>query len=91
MRLPLYVRPLTDAEREALTAGLRSSDAVTLRRCPILLASARGERPAAIARSLGCSDQTVRNTIPAAARPDPGRALLEKIRANVMGGWGDAA
>ena len=63
MRQPLFVRPLADAERAALTAGLRSPDAVTLRRCQILLASARGERPAAIARSLGCSDQTVRNVI----------------------------
>jgi hypothetical protein len=63
MRLPLFVRPLEDAEREALKAGLRSSDAFTVRRCQILLASARGERPAAIAASLGCSDQTVRNAI----------------------------
>jgi transposase len=54
---------LADAEREALTAGLRSPDAVSLRRCQVLLASARGARPAAIARSLGCSDQTVRNII----------------------------
>ena len=63
MRHPLLVRPLADAEREALTASLRSPDAVTLRRCQILLASARSERPAAIARSLGSSDQTVRNVI----------------------------
>lgn len=57
------MRPLTDAEREALKAGLRSSDAFTVRRCQIVLASARGERSAAIARSLGCTDQTVRNAI----------------------------
>ena len=45
------MRPLTDAEREALEAGLRSSDAFTLRRCQILLASARGERAPGSPRS----------------------------------------
>jgi transposase len=34
-----------------------------LRRGPILLASARGERAPVIARQLGCDDQTVRNVI----------------------------
>lgn len=34
-----------------------------LRRCQILLASARRERAPAIARLLGCDDQTVRNVI----------------------------
>ena len=63
MKPPLYVRPLTDDERDALKAGLRSSDAFTLRRSQILLASARGERPPAIAQHLGCASQTVRNTI----------------------------
>jgi transposase len=63
MQPPLYVRPLTDAERDALKAGLRSSDAFTLRRSQMLLASARGETPPTIARHLGCASQTVRNTI----------------------------
>src|SRR5215831_11471147 len=63
MRRPIFVRPLTDAEQQALTAGLRSSDAFVLRRCQILLASARGERAPAIAHHLGCDDQTVRNVI----------------------------
>jgi hypothetical protein len=76
MNLPLRVRPLLDAEHEALTAGLRSSDAFTVRRCQILLASARGERPAAIAHSLSCSDQTVRNVIHAFHRR--GLACLTK-------------
>src|SRR6266851_2695461 len=65
MRTPIFVRPLTDAEREALEAGLRSSEAFTLRRCQILLASARGERAPQIARHLGCNDQTVRNVLQA--------------------------
>ncbi len=34
------MRPLTDAERCAVKAGLRSSDAFTLRRCQIVPASA---------------------------------------------------
>jgi transposase len=59
MRTPIFVRPLTDAERQAVTAGLRSSDAFVLRRCQILLASARGERAPRIAAQLGCDDQTV--------------------------------
>jgi transposase len=63
MQAPLGVRPLTDAEREALEAGLRSSRAFTLRRAQILLASARGEHTPAIAAALGCSDQTVRDAI----------------------------
>src|SRR5712692_4068349 len=63
MKPPLYVRSLTDAEHDALKAALRSSDAFTLRRSQGLLASARGERPPAIAQHLGCASQTVRNTI----------------------------
>jgi transposase len=63
MQAPLFVRPPTDSERQALAAGLRSADAFTLRRCQMVLASARGERVPAIARSLGCGEQAVRNAI----------------------------
>jgi transposase len=63
MRVPIYVRPLTDAEREQVEAGLGAPEAFTLRRCQILLASARGEPPAQIARQVGCGDQTVRNAL----------------------------
>jgi transposase len=63
MKPPLYVRPLTLEERQALERGLHSSSAFTLRRCQILLASARGQRPAHIARQLGCATQSVRNAI----------------------------
>ena len=63
MRPPIFVRAPTDAERERLEAGLRSADAFVLRRCQILLASARGERAPAIARQFGCDDQTVREAI----------------------------
>jgi transposase len=54
---------LTGAERQQVEAGLRSADAFVLRRCQILLASARGERATVIARQLGCDDQTVREAI----------------------------
>ena len=63
MQTPLLVRPPTDAERQALEAGLRSSQAFTLRRAQILLASARGEHVPAIARALRCNEQTVRNAL----------------------------
>ena len=59
------VRPLTDDELQRLSAGLRSSSAFVLRRAQILLASARGQRPAAIAAAMGCSEQTARSAIAA--------------------------
>jgi transposase len=57
------VRPLTDAENTALQQGLRSPDSFTVRRCQILLASARGDHARLIAHALHCGDQTVRNAI----------------------------
>lgn len=63
MPKPIFVRPLSAAERHAIEAGLRSTDAFTLRRCQILLASARGTTACALAKQLSCGDQTVRNAI----------------------------
>jgi transposase len=63
MKAPLYVRTLSPAELAGIEAGLRSSDAFTLRRSQILLASNRKQRPKEIARNLGCATQTVRNAI----------------------------
>ena len=63
MQTPLFVRALSPQERGRLEAGLRSTDAFVLRRCQILLASARGERVPRIATQLGCDEQTVRNAI----------------------------
>ena len=63
MQTPLFVRPLTADERATLETGLRSSSAFTVRRCQILLASAEGQPTTAIAGSLRCTDQTVRNVI----------------------------
>src|SRR5215217_8277604 len=63
MKRPIFVCPLSDADRETLEAGLRSPDAFTLRRCQILLASSRGENAYRIAHELGCNPQTARNAI----------------------------
>ena len=63
MRTPIVLRPFSEDEQRQIQAGLRSSDAFVMRRCQILRASARGERAPAIARQLGCDDQTVRNVI----------------------------
>jgi transposase len=81
MKPPLYVRPLSGAERDALKASLRSSDAFTLRRSQILLASARGNTPPTIACQLGCASQTVRNTIRAFNERGPA-ALQERSHRN---------
>lgn len=63
MRPPVYVRTITDEERQALEKGLRSSDAFVLRRCQILLASTKDMRVPKIAHTLGCDDQTALNAI----------------------------
>jgi transposase len=63
MRPPIFVRPLTEAEAERLEADLHSKDPYVVRRCQILLASARGAWVPRIAELLGCDDQTVRNVL----------------------------
>ena len=63
MKPPIFVRPLSDSEQTTLTAGLRSADAFTVRRCQILLASARAETASQIAAHQGWASQTVRNAI----------------------------
>ena len=59
----MYVRALSPVEQAGIEAGLRVSDAFTLRRSQILLASHREQRPSEIAHNLGCATQTVRNAI----------------------------
>ena len=64
MHPPIFVRELSDAERARLEAALRASDAFTVRRAQIVLSSAEGRRPRAIARGdLRCAVQTVRNGV----------------------------
>jgi transposase len=65
MGKPVYARALTDEEHQQLEAGLRASTAFELRRCQILLASARGQRAPVIAKAVGCDEETVRNVIKA--------------------------
>jgi winged helix-turn helix protein len=53
---------MTD-ERLTLAAGLRSAEALTVRRGPIVLARAEGQHTTTIARALRCHDPTVRHAI----------------------------
>ncbi len=59
----LYVRELTEEEKQILQKGLRSEDAFRVRRSQILLSSAEGQQARLIAEQLRCSDQCVREAI----------------------------
>jgi transposase len=63
MHPPIFVREPSDAERAQLEASLRAPNAFTVRRAQIVLLSAAGQRPRAIAPGLCCAVQTVRNGI----------------------------
>ena len=63
MHPPIFVRKLSGAERAQLEAGLRDRSAFTVRRAQIVLRSAVGQPPRAIATGLCCAVQTVRNAI----------------------------
>jgi transposase len=96
MKPPLFVRALTSEEQLALIAGLRSPEAFAMRRCQILLASSKGQRPSQIAANLGCSVQTVRNAIrdfhqrgldalkPGSSRPKTVKPLLHGDKAEQL-------
>ncbi|MGH2603257.1 MAG: helix-turn-helix domain-containing protein [Dehalococcoidia bacterium] len=91
MRPPLFVRPPSEEEQQALAAGLRSADAFVLRRSQIILASARGERAPAIARSLGCGEQTVRNALHAFTRDGVAALSVGSSRPHTVHAAFDAA
>jgi transposase len=80
-KAPLFVRPPTDAERQALEDGLRSPDAFVLRRAQIILASAQGEPVGVIAPRVGFSGQAVRDVIHAFNAPGVA-ALRQRSRRN---------
>lgn len=92
MKPPLYVGVLPDEHRRRLEKGLRSGNAFELRRCQILLASARGERPSQIAAHVGCTAQAVRNAIRAfsadqalclrarSSRPKTAAPMLDEVK-----------
>ena len=63
MHPPIFVRELSGAERVQLEASRRARNAFTVRRAQIVLSSASGQPPRAIAVGLGCARQTVRNAI----------------------------
>jgi transposase len=63
MHPPIFVRELRDAERAQLEASLRARNAFTVRRAQIVLLSAAGQPPRAIAAGLVCARQTVCNAI----------------------------
>jgi transposase len=98
MKPPLFVRELSDAERRALHAGLRSREAFTLRRTQILLASAESLRPSAIAARVGCAVGTAHNAIRAFAAegvgcltekkhgPKDARPILDEAKADPLQG-----
>jgi transposase len=63
MKTPIFVRSISQKERETLEASLRSKDTFTLRRSQMLLASSKGNEVPQIAENLGCGQQTVRDAI----------------------------
>jgi len=89
---PILVRELSGAERAQLEASLRAASAFTVRRAQIVLLSAAGAPPRAIAAGLCCAVQTVRNAIrafnshglaaPSAGSPRPRSAapLLDQAK-----------
>jgi hypothetical protein len=73
MRTPIFVRSLSEEEREELEAGLRSKSAFTMRRSQVLLASARGKHAPKIAQSLGCAPREDARRHPRLQREGHGR------------------
>lgn len=72
----IYARPPNVGERQALQAGLKSDQGITVRRCQIILMSADQQLKAGeIGKQLGLSDQLVRNVLH--AFNDRGAASLE--------------
>ena len=63
MKPPLFIRPLTNADRLQLEADRRTADAFRVRRAHIVLARARRLSPKPLAQVVGCSVQTVRNVL----------------------------
>jgi transposase len=96
VKTPIYARAFSPAEQAGIAAGLRSSDAFTLRRSQVLLASSRKQRSSEIARNLSCAIQTVRNAIhafeqeglaclkQASSRPKTVQAQFDQAKCEVL-------
>lgn len=76
MRVPLFVRDLSEDERRAVRGGLRSMSAFTVRRCQILRKSAEGAGCKTIARDLTVCIGTICSAINAFHRE--GLSCLEQ-------------
>lgn len=63
MEKPIYVRILTEQEKEHIKEGLKSKKAFEMRRSQIIMASSKAKGVKEIAEEIGCSGGTVRNTI----------------------------
>jgi hypothetical protein len=63
MKPPRYIRHVTAEEHAALTAGLRSHEAFTVRRCQMWRASAARQKPSGIATTWRCAPPTVRHVL----------------------------
>jgi transposase len=76
MKQPIFVRELSETEKNQLEQGLQSSAAFTVRRCQILLSSAQHKTAQQIAEELHISDQCAREAIHAFERE--GLACLQE-------------
>ncbi len=63
MKPPIFVRTLTPEEHQRLEVGLRSTHAFVLKRCQILLASARGQTVPQIASTFGYAPNNIRHVL----------------------------
>lgn len=96
MEEPIYVKKISKQQRKKIEAGLRAKEAYVLRRCQIILASDRGEKASEIAKQVGCSEGTVRNTINAfnekeleclkkkSSRPNKLRTILDEEKSEQL-------
>ncbi|PJF39015.1 MAG: hypothetical protein CUN55_15605 [Phototrophicales bacterium] len=61
---PIYARAITEEERKTLRGELKSSNGVVMRRSQVILMSAdEGLKAQVIAKRVGYSDETFRQTI----------------------------
>lgn len=67
MKPQKFVRPFTEDERTTLESGCRAPDALTVRRCHMLLARAESASPSKSASHLRCARQTVHHVLDAFA------------------------
>ena len=59
----VFVRGVTAEEHQQLERGLRSTEALRVRRCQIVLASEYGAGVPRSARQVGCREQPVRQVV----------------------------